>query len=86
MAVPKYDCMAQLTMVEILNVADRDRRARPIAHQEAFEQLHDKVKEIESEDLTVQSWQVPREFNADADGLANNALDEWGASDNESNY
>ncbi|GJP94122.1 hypothetical protein CBS115989_3590 [Aspergillus niger] len=48
----------------------------PVANQEHFKKIDSLVESLENEQVPVQFWQVPREFNQEADRLAASALDD----------
>ncbi|RDK40245.1 ribonuclease H-like protein [Aspergillus phoenicis ATCC 13157] len=48
----------------------------PVANQGHFKKIDSLVASLENEQVTVQFWQVPREFNQEADRLAASALDD----------
>ncbi|RAH52742.1 ribonuclease H-like protein [Aspergillus piperis CBS 112811] len=47
----------------------------PVANQEQFRLIEKYVKVLEDEQVIVQFWHVPREYNQEADKLATSALD-----------
>jgi ribonuclease HI len=53
----------------------KNRRGVEVANREDFERLDDLIDILEDENVFVKFWLVPKEYNGDADELANNVLD-----------
>ena len=48
-----------------------------VVNRGLFEELLEQVEKLEDTGVTVLFWHVRREFNGEADRLANLALDDW---------
>lgn len=50
-------------------------RGRAVANHDLWEMIDDKICEVEEDfNFRIQFWQVPREYNQEADELAKDAL------------